>query len=96
MAERGKTAFPRSRQAHTLRACAGRAADLTISLHLSSSPRQGSEPGEAFSEITLFKSNGIAVWDTAAAVRVFRMAKEKGIGRELPLWSEKREAAAGS
>lgn len=48
------------------------------------------------SEITLFKSNGIAAWDTAVAVRVFRMAKEKGIGRELPLWSEKREAAAGS
>jgi hypothetical protein len=34
--------------------------------------------------------------DTAVAVRVFRMAKEKGIGRELPLWSEKREAATGS
>jgi ornithine cyclodeaminase/alanine dehydrogenase-like protein (mu-crystallin family) len=48
------------------------------------------------SEITLFKSNGIAVWDTAVAVRVFRMAKEKGIGRELPLWTEKREAAASS
>jgi alanine dehydrogenase len=47
-------------------------------------------------EITLFKSNGIAVWDIAVAVRVFRMAKEKGIGRELPLWSEKREAAKSS
>jgi alanine dehydrogenase len=47
-------------------------------------------------EITLFKSNGIAVWDIAVAVRVFQMAKAKGIGRELPLWSEKREAAADS
>jgi alanine dehydrogenase len=47
-------------------------------------------------EITLFKSNGIAVWDIAVAVRVFRMAKEKGIGRELPLWSEKRERPSGS
>ncbi|HVS73989.1 MAG TPA: ornithine cyclodeaminase family protein [Candidatus Acidoferrales bacterium] len=47
-------------------------------------------------EITLFKSNGIAVWDIAVAVRVFRMAKEKGMGRELPLWSEKRERPGGS
>jgi alanine dehydrogenase len=48
------------------------------------------------SEITLFKSNGIAVWDIAVAVRVFQMAKEKGIGSELPLWSEKREVATSS
>jgi alanine dehydrogenase len=48
------------------------------------------------SEITLFKSNGIAVWDIAVAVRVFRMAKEKGMGRELPLWMEKRERPGGS
>jgi alanine dehydrogenase len=48
------------------------------------------------SEITLFKSNGIAVWDVAVAVRVYRMAQEKGIGRKLPLWSEQRERAVGS
>jgi len=45
-------------------------------------------------EITLFKSNGIAVWDTAVAIRVFQAAREKGIGRELPLWSEKPGRAA--
>jgi alanine dehydrogenase len=39
------------------------------------------------SEITLFKSNGIAVWDLAAAVRVFRLAQERKLGRELPLWT---------
>ena len=40
------------------------------------------------SEITLFKSNGIAVWDLAVAVRVFGLAIEKGKGRPLPLWAE--------
>jgi len=37
--------------------------------------------------VTLFKSNGIASWDLAVAMRVYAMAKEKGLGRELPLWS---------
>lgn len=37
-------------------------------------------------EITLFKSNGIAAWDLAAAVRVYRLAKDKGLGRTLPFW----------
>jgi len=40
------------------------------------------------SEVTLFKSNGIASWDLAVAMRVYAMAREKGLGRELPLWSE--------
>jgi alanine dehydrogenase len=38
------------------------------------------------SEVTLFKSNGIASWDLAVAMKVYAMAKEKGLGRELPLW----------
>ncbi len=38
-------------------------------------------------EVTLFKSNGIASWDLAAAMKVYAMAREKGLGRELPLWS---------
>lgn len=37
-------------------------------------------------EITLFKSNGIAAWDLAAAVQVYNLAKEKGLGRTLPFW----------
>ena len=40
------------------------------------------------SEVTLFKSNGIASWDLAVAVKVYAAAKEKGLGRELPFWSE--------
>ncbi len=37
-------------------------------------------------EVTLFKSNGIASWDLAVAMKVFALAKEKGLGRELPFW----------
>jgi ornithine cyclodeaminase/alanine dehydrogenase-like protein (mu-crystallin family) len=37
-------------------------------------------------EVTLFKSNGIASWDLAAAIEVYALAREKGLGRELPLW----------
>ena len=40
--------------------------------------------GEA--QITLFKSNGIAAWDLAAAAAVYRLANERGLGRALPLW----------
>ena len=39
-------------------------------------------------EVTLFKSNGIAAWDLAVAMRVYALAREKGLGRKLPLWSE--------
>jgi len=37
-------------------------------------------------QITLFKSNGIAAWDLAAAASVYRLAKECGLGRTLPFW----------
>ena len=40
------------------------------------------------SEVTLFKSNGIASWDLAVAMKVYTLARSKGVGRELPLWSE--------
>jgi len=38
-------------------------------------------------EVTLFKSNGIASWDLAVAMRVYTQAREKGLGRSLPFWS---------
>jgi alanine dehydrogenase len=38
------------------------------------------------SEMTLFKSNGIASWDLAVAIKVYALAREQGLGRELPLW----------
>jgi alanine dehydrogenase len=37
-------------------------------------------------QITLFKSNGIATWDLAAAVRVYEMAVAQGMGKNIPLW----------
>jgi alanine dehydrogenase len=48
----------------------------------------GKTPGRTSpSEITLFKSNGIASWDLAVAMKVYAAAREKKLGRELPLWS---------
>jgi ornithine cyclodeaminase/alanine dehydrogenase-like protein (mu-crystallin family) len=48
----------------------------------------GKAPGRANdAQITLFKSNGIASWDLAMAERVYTLAKEKGLGRELPFYS---------
>ena len=44
------------------------------------------------SEVTLFKSNGIASWDLAMAMRVYALAREKGLGTELPLWSDDGKA----
>ena len=44
-------------------------------------------------EVTLFKSNGIASWDLAVAVTVYDLARQKGLGRELPFWTEAIGAA---
>lgn len=40
----------------------------------------------ADSQVTLFKSNGIAAWDLASAMKILTLAKEKKLGRPLPLW----------
>jgi ornithine cyclodeaminase/alanine dehydrogenase-like protein (mu-crystallin family) len=48
----------------------------------------GKVPGRANdSQITLFKSNGIAAWDLAVAIKVYSAAKEKGLGRELAFYT---------
>jgi alanine dehydrogenase len=45
-------------------------------------------------QISLFKSNGIAAWDLAVAVKVYGLATEKGLGRELPLFAhEERQGS---
>jgi alanine dehydrogenase len=47
----------------------------------------GKAPGRSSADqITLFKSNGIATWDLAAAVRVYEMAVASGMGKPIPLW----------
>jgi alanine dehydrogenase len=40
------------------------------------------------SDITLFKSNGIAIEDVVTAGKIYELAKEKGIGRDVPMWHE--------
>lgn len=37
-------------------------------------------------QVTLFKSNGIAAWDLAAAARIYTEVTKRKIGRPLPLW----------
>ena len=39
-------------------------------------------------QVTLFKSNGVAIEDVAVAARVFEAAEKKGIGKHLPMWEE--------
>jgi alanine dehydrogenase len=47
----------------------------------------GKAPGRSSeTQITLFKSNGIASWDLAVAQKVYALAKQKNLGRELPLF----------
>ena len=48
----------------------------------------GKAPGRANdAQITLFKSNGIAAWDLAVAEKVYALAVEKHLGRELPFFT---------
>ncbi len=47
----------------------------------------GRRPGrEKPEEITLFKSNGMALEDVAAASLVYEQARRQGMGREISLW----------
>jgi ornithine cyclodeaminase/alanine dehydrogenase-like protein (mu-crystallin family) len=44
-------------------------------------------------QITLFKSNGIAIEDVVVASKIYELACERGMGRQVPLWE--KEARAG-
>jgi ornithine cyclodeaminase/alanine dehydrogenase len=46
-------------------------------------------------QITLFKSNGIASEDVVVAGCVYDLAKEKGIGQDIPLWKKDARTAEG-
>jgi ornithine cyclodeaminase/alanine dehydrogenase-like protein (mu-crystallin family) len=47
----------------------------------------GKVPGRTNPEqVTLFKSNGIAIEDIVTAGRVYELARQQGIGREIPMW----------
>lgn len=49
----------------------------------------------AKNQITLFKSSGIASEDVAVAGRLYEMAKERGIGREVSLWEKEVRRGSG-
>ncbi len=50
----------------------------------------GRDPGRTGDEdITLFKSNGIALEDISTALRVYNLARERGIGESIDLWIDK-------
>ena len=54
----------------------------------------GKVPGRTSPEqITLFKSNGIAIEDIVVAGRIYELARERGLGREIPMWQ--KEARPG-
>ena len=54
----------------------------------------GKAPGRANPEqITLFKSNGIAIEDIVVAGQIYELAREKKIGKEIPMWE--KEARQG-
>jgi alanine dehydrogenase len=47
----------------------------------------GKVPGRTNgNQITLFKSNGIAIEDVVVGGRIYEIARERGMGRELPMW----------
>lgn len=46
-------------------------------------------------QITLFKSNGIAIEDVVTAGRIYEIASKRGIGRELPVWAGEARSAEG-
>jgi ornithine cyclodeaminase/alanine dehydrogenase-like protein (mu-crystallin family) len=51
----------------------------------------GRAPGRTTADqITLFKSNGIAIEDVLVAGRVYERALERGCGEQVPLWEEER------
>jgi alanine dehydrogenase len=54
----------------------------------------GKTPGRSTpQQITLFKSNGIAIEDIVVAGKIYELARDKGMGRQVPLWEQ--EARAG-
>ena len=56
----------------------------------------GKVPGRTSREqITLFKSNGIAIEDIVVAGRVYERARERRLGREVPLWQKKDGSGVG-
>jgi alanine dehydrogenase len=81
----------------SLEACFKEAGDLIIPVNAGEIPKEhfyaelgeiitGKKPGRTSeTEITLFKSNGLAIQDAATAKLVYEKAREKGIGNSVEL-----------
>jgi alanine dehydrogenase len=53
----------------------------------------GRTPGRTDArQITLFKSNGIAIEDVVVAGRIYELAVERGMGRQIPFWESRASA----
>ena len=51
----------------------------------------GKTPGRTNrDQITLFKSNGIAIEDVVVGGLIYERAQERGIGRDVPMWEKTR------
>ncbi|HXY79246.1 MAG TPA: ornithine cyclodeaminase family protein, partial [Candidatus Bathyarchaeia archaeon] len=49
----------------------------------------GTAPGRTNQDqITLFKSNGLAIEDVVVGGRVYELARQRGIGRDVPMWQD--------
>jgi ornithine cyclodeaminase/alanine dehydrogenase-like protein (mu-crystallin family) len=49
-------------------------------------------PGrQSEAEITLFKSNGIAIEDVVVSAKIYELARQKGIGKEVAMWEDAAE-----
>ncbi|MDE3110179.1 MAG: ornithine cyclodeaminase family protein [Acidobacteriota bacterium] len=56
----------------------------------------GKIPGRTGSgQITLFKSNGIAIEDVVTAGHVYEIARKQRMGKEVPVWRDEGRAAEG-
>jgi alanine dehydrogenase len=56
----------------------------------------GKIPGRTSDDqITLFKSNGIAIEDIVVAGRIYELARERGTGRQIPIWQKELRSAEG-
>jgi alanine dehydrogenase len=57
----------------------------------------GKTPGRVNdNQITLFKSNGIAIEDIVVAGKIYELAKERGVGKTASMWDTSRAAEARS
>ncbi|HXX18503.1 MAG TPA: ornithine cyclodeaminase family protein [Candidatus Acidoferrum sp.] len=55
----------------------------------------GKAPGRTNQDqITLFKSNGIAIEDIVLGGRLYEIARERGMGRDIPMWQDVLSAQA--